>query len=737
MKAKFNNASSKFILLLIVFNIILAISASAEKTEQWNIFEISLKGPQTGNPHTEVDLSATFILGGFEKTVDGFYDGNGNYKVRFMPDRIGKWTYITQSNKSSLNAKTGKFECVKASGTNHGPVRVRNTFHFAYEDGTPYYEIGTTCYAWTHQSQALQEQTLETLKNSPFNKIRMCVFPKDYIYNRNEPELFVFARNKNGKNDYTRFSPEYFRNLENRIMELQKMGIEADLILFHPYDRWGYARMDADTDARYLKYIVARLSAFRNVWWSMANEYDLMDFKTMNDWDRLCKVVYENDPYKHLLGIHNCRKWYDHNKPWITHASIQTTDFISAKKWREKYNKPLVYDECRYEGDIKPAWGRLTPEQMTGMFWKSLITGTYAGHGETYDREDEILWWSKGGVLHGKSAERIQFFKKYLENGPEEGYSPINEYAAGKYGEHYLYYFDEEKPSEWTFDLPNWRNYQVEIIDTWNMTSEILEQNFQKKFSVKLPGKPYMAVKITCVGYLFPVAPIEVNHDGGQFYKKITIALSQPDNIAIYFTLDGSEPDKNSLKYEQPFSISRNLTFKAVAIDDKGSKSDQTEIEFKEVSEPREPEPAGDKSKSIYYQCFKGMWEQLPEIDGLEAVNSGLVKNISLEHGCFEHGFCLDFDGFIKVPEDEVYTFYTESDDGSRLWIGDKLVVDNDGIHGVKEKWGQIALKKGFHPVRVRYFEREGDSRFTVFYRIAGGEKKEIPSEILFHSKKF
>ncbi len=735
MRAKFKNASSKFILLLIVFNIVIAFSASAEKTEQWDIFEITLKGTQIGNPYIEVDLSATFIIEGFEITVNGFYDGNGAYKIRFMPDRTGKWRYVTHSNQSSLNAVTGKFECVKASGINHGPVRVKNTFHFAYEDGIPYYEIGTTCYAWTHQPVALQEQTLETLKSAPFNKIRMCIFPKDYIYNHNEPEFYVFPRTKDGKNDFTRFNPEYFLNLEKRIRQLQKLGIEADLILFHPYDRWGYSKMDMGTNIRYLKYIVARLGAYRNVWWSMANEYDLMESKTMHDWDRLCEVVYKNDPYKHMLGIHNCRGFYNHDKPWITHASIQSTDFKSAKKWREQYKKPLVYDECRYEGDIKPSWGRLTPEQMTAMFWKSLITGTYAGHGETYDRGDEVLWWSKGGVLHGKSAARIQFFKKYLEDTPKSGYEPINDYAAGKYGEHYLYYFDEEKPSEWTFNLPNWRSYQVEIIDTWNMTSEILEQNFQNKFSVKLPGKPYMAVKITCVGYLFPIAPIEINHDGGQFNKKTTIVLFQPDNVAIYYTLDGSVPDENSFKYEQPFPISQNLIFKAVAIDREGSKSNRVEIEFKEVPDLREPEPADDKFKGISYKCFKGEWDELPETNGLKPVSTGVTSGINLEPKCSDHGFCLDFNGFINVPEVEVYTFYTKSDDGSRLWIGDKLVVDNDGIHGEKEKWGQIALKKGFHPIRVRFFEREGYCRFKVFYRINGGKKKAIPSEILFHSK--
>ena len=69
--------------------------------------------------------------------------------------------------------------------TAHGPVMVRNQHHFAYADGTPHFPFGTTCYAWVHQSEDLQRQTLETLRTAPFNKIRMCVFPKSYEYNHN------------------------------------------------------------------------------------------------------------------------------------------------------------------------------------------------------------------------------------------------------------------------------------------------------------------------------------------------------------------------------------------------------------------------------------------------------------------------------------------------------------------------------------------------------------------------
>jgi len=62
---------------------------------------------------------------------------------------------------------------------------------------------------------------------------------------------------------------------QNAGSKLRDLGIQADLILFHPYDHWGYALMGAEADERYLRYTVARLAAYRNVWWSVANAWDL------------------------------------------------------------------------------------------------------------------------------------------------------------------------------------------------------------------------------------------------------------------------------------------------------------------------------------------------------------------------------------------------------------------------------------------------------------------------------
>jgi hypothetical protein len=179
-----------------------------DEVERWKIFDITLKGPDDGNPFIDVKLGAEFKHNGMAFESEGFYDGDCVYGIRFMPNAIGLWSYITKSNHNELGGITGQFSCVLQSKKNHGPVRVTNQYHFAYEDGTPYYPVGTTCYAWVHQGEDLERQTLETLKKAPFNKIRFCVFPKHYVYNQNEPLYYPFDGSLSKGWDFNRRSHE-------------------------------------------------------------------------------------------------------------------------------------------------------------------------------------------------------------------------------------------------------------------------------------------------------------------------------------------------------------------------------------------------------------------------------------------------------------------------------------------------------------------------------------------------
>jgi hypothetical protein len=471
--------------------------AAAQTVERWGVYEIALPGPSDGNPFLDVRLSAHFRYRNRVVDVDGFYDGAGTYRIRFMPDELGPWTYTTSSNVPALDGKSGAVAATPPSPGNHGPVRVRYTAHFGYEDGSPYAPIGTTCYAWTHQGDRLEAQTLETLRSAPFNKMRMCVFPKSYQYNANEPVYYPFERDTQGANDFTRFHPEFFQHLERRVRDLQALGIEADLILFHPYDRWGFAGMPPDVNDRYLRYVVARLAAYRNVWWSLANEYDLVKTKTLADWDRFFRIVVESDPYQHLRSIHHSVTMYDHSKPWVTHVSLQGSDLEKAREYVAQYRKPVIYDECKYEGNIPKRWGNISAQELVRRFWVGTVSGAYVGHGETYLSPDDILWWSKGGVLRGESPKRIAFLRKIVEAAPAEGLNNLSTYylGAGQEGRYYLFYLDVNQPAEYEFDLAKGSQYRADLIDPWEMTVTPVPGAFAGKFNMKLPGKPFLAVR--------------------------------------------------------------------------------------------------------------------------------------------------------------------------------------------------------------------------------------------------
>ncbi len=514
--------------LLIAFaSVVRAEEAVAPKSvARWDIFELELKGPSEGNPFVDVRFSAVFTNGARTVDVPGFYDGEGVYRVRFMPEQVGTWRYETKSNRWPLTGKTGSFTVTSAGKGNHGPVRVFNTYHFAYADGTPFKPIGTTIYNWLDTPEEVQEETLKTLASAPFNKARMLLTQQPESYQKKfAPPRWPFAGKPPHDWDFTRYNPEYFRHYEKRIGQLRELGIEADLILFNPYGKWGFETMDAASDERYLRYVIARFAAFRNVWWSMANEYDFLRAKQESEWDRIFQIVQQADPYNHLRSIHNGSLIYDHNKPWVTHVSMQNGAAVEepgrAEIYRDVYRKPIVYDEVKYEGKSPYRWGNLSGEEMVHRFWCGTVAGTYVGHGDYFFTTVEDTWTSFGGKLTGQSAPRLAFLRKVMEDGPAEGLDPIDKWqdptAAGKPGEYYLIYFGREKPTSWAFRLykngvTDGMRFKVEVLDTWEMTATPVDGEFVTKKKnnydfadaqdrvVTLPGKSGMALRIQRVG---------------------------------------------------------------------------------------------------------------------------------------------------------------------------------------------------------------------------------------------
>jgi len=461
--------------------------------------------------------------------VDAFKKGKSLFAVRFMPQKMGKWEYKINGTTQRLK---GFFSVGEPKHDWHGVVRANGDV-FCFEDGTKFLPFGTTCYAWINQSSKLQDETVKTLKASCFNKVRMMIFPKSMPYNNEEPILFPFFKDETNSWQIDEIVPEFWDNLDKRMNQLREMNIQADLILFHPYDKWGFASLSQEEAMKYLAYCNARYGAFENIWWSLANEYEMLK-RDISDWDQYGEYLFLNDPYHHLRSVHEILIIYPDRK-WLTHLSLQHSAFDLIPQWKRKYGgKPVMIDECGYEGNIEYDWGNLTAFEMVNRVWWSVCRGGYCTHGETFHQNDEILWWSKGGVLHGESEPRIRFLKDILESlqgvghtettvfGKDpnhlDGNSDVNSYFVSLIsktpienlfgifgmdpkmliGDNWcLRYYGRTCPCLSTLSLPKGNDYRAEIIDVWNMTRKSIDGIYKDGDVINLPGKEGMAVLFT------------------------------------------------------------------------------------------------------------------------------------------------------------------------------------------------------------------------------------------------
>ena len=463
--------------------------------------ELVISGPSHGNPFVDVELTAEFHQGSEVAVVGGFYDGLGVYRIRFLAPEPGIWKFTTSSNARSLDGLVGDVVVHPSAG--RGPVRVQGS-GFAHADGTPFVPFGTTAYAWTHQPEAVQNQTLASLATAPFNKLRMGLFPKSFIYNENDPENYVFPRTEDGGWDFERFDLDFFRHLEGRIHELGALGIEADLILFHPYDRWGFSELSPATDDRYVRYVIRRLAGFTNIWWSLANEYELLTAKRPDDWNRLGRLVEAEDHVRHPRSIHNIVEPWDTDSPWVTHASIQLSDPSIGDRtedWRGRWPaKPVVIDEMGYDGDLDQGWGSLPAEELLIRFWQVTLRGGYATHGETIWRDDELIFWAKGGTLVGESPARIGFLREIVAESPtgriDALLSQFDAVWGGVADRYVLIHFGRGRPAFRNVPVPDGFAARLSVIDSWNMTIEEQPGVHTGTVRISLPGRQHIVVRL-------------------------------------------------------------------------------------------------------------------------------------------------------------------------------------------------------------------------------------------------
>jgi len=209
-------------------------------------------------------------------------------------------------------------------------------------------------------------------------------------------------------------------------------------------------------------------------------------------------------------------------------------------------------------------------------------------------------------------------------------------------------------------------------------------------------------------------------------------------NGKIFYTIDGYNPDETANWYQNPVTINvpkgEYRIIKTIQISESGKRSSINKI----IVRNPDLKPAltiKPKKNGLKYEYFTGDFSQVQDLELTKPVSSGILEGkISAEKWKtkLERYIGLKFNGYIFIPETGNYTFSTLSDDGSKLFIDDELIVNNDNIHWANEAYGAAKLEKGFHKLNISYFDLTGGTILNCFIQKEGQKKEEISALQLY-----
>ncbi|MBO9151100.1 family 20 glycosylhydrolase [Chitinophaga sp. GCM10012297] len=214
-----------------------------------------------------------------------------------------------------------------------------------------------------------------------------------------------------------------------------------------------------------------------------------------------------------------------------------------------------------------------------------------------------------------------------------------------------------------------------------------------------------------------------------------TVTLKPVSGGKIFYTTDGTLPSPHGKAYTKPIVIApaqkATVTLKYIVVLPSGRSSavysnTYTRKPYKtarNVSPPR---------KGVQFSVYGKTFQQARQIGGGTADSSGAAPDFSIRPFMHRVKYGVSFEGYIKIDETGLYEFKTNSDDGSVLAIDDELIVDNDGEHGAVEKTGMVPLLKGYHKIRLQYFNVGGDQSLQVSFGLKGKQSINLRNA-LFH----
>ena len=212
----------------------------------------------------------------------------------------------------------------------------------------------------------------------------------------------------------------------------------------------------------------------------------------------------------------------------------------------------------------------------------------------------------------------------------------------------------------------------------------------------------------------------------------VTISATEPE-ANIHYTLDTSEPTEKSPLYINPVTITKPTVLKVRSFVDGILPSYPVSIQFKQI-DMLEAVPASGLQPGVNYLYREGdAVRSAKDQSGAPILDRGVLTTFNVDAIKDQRSFGYNLEGYLNVPETGVYTFWLEANDGAVLYLNGKLIIDNDGGHRAQVLDSKIGLKKGWHPIKVDYFQQGLAKSLKVKWEGPGIQIREVEAGDLFH----
>lgn len=227
-----------------------------------------------------------------------------------------------------------------------------------------------------------------------------------------------------------------------------------------------------------------------------------------------------------------------------------------------------------------------------------------------------------------------------------------------------------------------------------------------------------------------------IGRDGVINFKNrvdVTISCKMPD-AEIYYTLDGSEPDRISNLYKDEIKIDNSCILKVKAFKKGFHPSYTSNVKLRDLIPWTEIKVKNAKKGIAYAYSEVGICKVVAQIDQYPVIKRGIMPKINNNIGfktALNHAFV--YKGYVKIPKTGIYTFYVDTEYAAALWIDDELIASNESSDWLGERNGTVSLKQGYHKILLKKLQVGGETKMKLLWKGSGNQKQEIPSRILFH----